>query len=195
MKRISQIVLVIATAMLSLTSVLPAQTVPTSPSYIKIKAPAADSNRPIYLDGCYIGTIASIDSIGMFTGPHIASFFSDLEKEYYIAEYNYFSVPHVNTSCLGLNKSTWFEKSYVGWGSKIIVAGSRGAFMQPGQTQIFAMDYGKVEALIEEAKVAKAKAETEIIEHGSASAGWWVIPVSLAAIAIGAIVIVSSSGE
>ena len=146
--------------------------IPIGPSYIKIVTPPHDSIRPIYLDGCYIGTVVDIDSIGMFTGPHSLSFLSEWEKEYYRERYNY------RTSCL-----TPGTPIYTGAGSKIVMTATLGAFMQPGQTQTFQMDYSKVERAIKAAEEGR----------GGPDVVWLIVPIGVAFV-IGWVVI-GSLGE
>ncbi|MBA7607895.1 hypothetical protein ES703_15064 [subsurface metagenome] len=118
-----------------------AERIPTSPSYLKITTPAADSNRLIYLDGCYVGTVKSIDSISMFTGPHSISFFSEWEKRGYRKRYNMLS---------------WFGiPIYVGDGDWIVAVATWDVFIQPGRVQTFHINYSEVARAIEAAKRRK----------------------------------------
>ncbi len=148
------------------------ETPPLAASYIKIVTPAADSNRPIYLDGCYIGTVASIDSIGMFTGAHSVSYLSEWEKRYYREFYNY----KINCLYPGV-------PIFTGAGELIIMAGTWNTFLQPGQTQTVAMNYNEVQRTLAS------------IERQMGNSFIWVLVGSLVVIAVGSIILVSSSGE
>jgi|GEM_PF-5446895 len=120
-------------------------------SYLKIQAPSVDSLRRIYLDGCCVGTIATIDSIGVLAGEHIVSFFPNF----------YTGIKQKLNVANGSTDTSYAVTVFDGAdATDVWAAGTYYAYIEPNKTITISMNYREVTRVANEIEATRRAVAT-----------------------------------